>query len=768
MSVLLTILLALSPISLITLSITGFFWGFWIVLFNILPVRRWLISRHILTIFAKNSPHFSASEEAVLAAGDIGWEQELFSGMPDLNKLIALPPAKLTNKEQLFLSGPIAQLCALIDAWQINSEQYVPPSIWQYLKKHGFFGLVIPEEYGGQGFSAFAHSQVIMKIASVSTAVATIVSVPNSLGPGELILHYGSVEQKNYYLPRLASGEETPCFALTSLTAGSDAGAIIDYGIVCRFQKNGQEVLGIRLNWDKRYITLAPVATLLGLAFKLYDPERLLGDREKLGICCALVSVHAVGVKIGRYHNPLNCAFPNGPTQGIDVYIELNGIIGGEKQIGKGWQMLMERLAAGRGISLPAIALGGAKIAAAASGGYARIRRQFNTFIGDFGGIQECLGSLAGDVFIAEALRLFNLSQLDQGIHSTTSAAISKFHVTELGRKIIRKAMDIHGGKGICLGPHNYLGQLYIESPIAITVEGANILTRSLIIFGQGSLRCHPFLLTEMTAAKQKNIKEFDRSFFAHMGYFISNKIRTMIFGLTRGFWLKVPVGPYRRYYQKLMHFSAVFALIVDILLITTGSGLKRKEQLSGRLGDLLSYLYMVSAILKYAMENQDKQFFSAITVWSCQEIFARFESILAELLENLPNRLIASILNITIFPWGRKCKKPSDELTLTVAKQLMEPDGIRKEFLKDLYLSDILALIEKNIEKFILVEPLLKKIYHGKHQHQIDGRNLSELINAAINSGLLNEMEAGQIREAERVRVDILKVDDFAKENDG
>lgn len=751
-SVLLLVLSLLTHPGCVALAIIWAVWAPVAVILNTPPLRRWLISNRLLLVVARHIPRFSATEQAVLAAGNVGWEQELLSGMPDFAKLSNIPWVRLSAAEQAFLDGPVTELCASIDPWWINSHQQIPEAIWAHLKQHGYFGLVIPVEYGGKGFSAFAHAQVIMKLASVSTAVATIASVPNSLGPAELLLHYGTPEQKEYYLPRLVRGEEIPCFALTSPVAGSDASAMIDSGIVCRYLKNDKEILGIRLNWDKRYITLAPVATLLGLAFRLYDPKHLLGDQEELGITCALIPTHTPGVRTGRHHDPLSCAFPNGPTQGVEVLVELDAIIGGVSQAGKGWQMLMERLAAGRSISLPSITMGSIKVAAASSGAYARARRQFNTYIGDFGGIQAVLARIAGWAYTAESLRLFSIAQVDQGIHSATAAAIGKYHTTELGRKIIQGAMDIHGGKGICRGPHNYLAQMHIESPIAITVEGANILTRSLIIFGQGVLRCHPFLLQEIHAVQKKDKKTFDQVFFAHIGYFFSNQVRALIFAFGN-----------QRDYRRLSRFSAALAATVDIVLMTMGGALKRKELLSARLGDLLSDLYMISAILKHCQAQQENPAIASLAAWSCQELFAHFQRQLTGLFANLPNRFAAWWLRRIVFPLGESQYEPRDLLTVTTAKALMDPGPVREDLMAGAYFGGILADLESKLSQLIAVEPLLQTIYRAKHQRAISGRNLVELIADALDKQIISAQEAIQITAAEEVRTAMVAVDDFS-----
>ncbi len=763
----LSFLLKASPVWLVII------WLIYLLIFlplTVYPLRRALISRRVLALFRKVMPTMSTTEQEALAAGDVGWEGELFSGMPDWKKLQAMPAPSLSDEEQAFLDGPVEQLCEMIDSWKISRSMKVPTSIWNFLKKQGFFGLIIPKHYGGLEFSEMAHAEVIAKISGISIAVATVVSVPNSLGPAELLLRYGTSEQKDYYLPRLASGDEIPCFALTSPVAGSDAGSIIDYGIVCREKLNGEEQLAIRLTWDKRYITLAPVATLLGLAFKLYDPEHLLGDQEELGITCALIPTNTSGITIGRRHYPLDAAFPNGPTQGDNVLIPVDSIIGGRDMTGKGWRMLMECLAAGRSISLPSMAIGGVRRAVLTSGAYARIRWQFNTFIGDFGGVEEALVKLAGQGYAAEALRTFTIAMLDQGCKAAVASAISKCHTTEFARTITNHAMDIHGGKGICMGPNNYLAQGYIEAPISITVEGANILTRSMIIFGQGAIRCHPYILTLINAAeekdKQKGLRDFDRALFGHLGFIISNKVRAFILGLTRGRFAKAPAGPLKRYYQQFSRFSAALAFTADMCMLSLGAELKRREKLSGRLGDLLSFLYMGSSALKYyEYENNSDEL--PLVKWVCQDLLFKLQTQLEGLLFNLPNRFVAWSIGAVVCPLGRRIKPPSDKLGRQVAELLLAPSTFRERLLKTVYHTpapnNLIIEIEETLKQVIAAEPLQKKILKARRSGKISGRNFVELINAAKEQGIIDQAEADQMLAASRARMKVINVDDFA-----
>ncbi|NNE63992.1 MAG: acyl-CoA dehydrogenase, partial [Gammaproteobacteria bacterium] len=502
-----------------------------VVLFGFKEIRMQYFSAPLLARIKKVLPPMSETERDAIEAGTVWWESELFRGAPDWSRLRSYQKPRLTEEEQAFVDGPVEKLCEMIDDWDITHNLMdLPESIWQFLKDNRFFGMIIPKEYGGLEFSAYGHSAVVTKISARSISVGVTVMVPNSLGPAELLMHYGTKSQKDYYLPRLASGEEIPCFALTGPSAGSDAGAIPDSGIICKGEFEGKEVLGLRLNWEKRYITLGPVATVLGLAFKAYDPEGLLGGEEELGITCALIPTSTKGITIGNRHFPMNSAFQNGPNTGEDVFIPMNYIIGGQDNIGKGWRMLVESLSAGRGISLPAVGVAAGKGCSRTTGAYARIRHQFNTSIGKFEGVEEALARIGGMSYMMDAGRLLTLSALDSGEKPSVVTAILKYYNTEHMRQVINDAMDIHGGRGVCMGPSNYIARSYQSIPVGITVEGANILTRSMIIFGQGAIRCHPYLVKEMESAamidQSAGERAFDRALSGHMGYFISNLCR--------------------------------------------------------------------------------------------------------------------------------------------------------------------------------------------------------------------------------------------------
>src|SRR5689334_17497532 len=552
----------------------------------IAPLRRRLITRPLLRIFRKVMPPMSQTERDALEAGTVGWDGDLFSGRPDWRRLLDVPAPVLAADEQHFLDHEVETLCGMISDWETtNVHKDLPPKVWQYIKDHGFLGMMIPKAYGGLGFSAYAHSQVITKLSTRSGTVAVSVLVPNSLGPGELLLNYGTDEQKRRHLPRLARGLDIPCFALTSPQAGSDAASIPDWGIVCYGEHEGRRVLGLRVTWDKRYITLGPVATLLGLAFRVYDPDHLVGDREDLGITCALIPTSHPGVVIGRRHMPLNAVFQNGPNSGTDVFIPMDWVIGGAPMLGKGWRMLMECLAAGRGISLPSSNTGMGKLAVRATGAYARVRRQFKTPIGRFEGIEEALTRMGGNLYAMDATRALTATFVDRGEKPAVLSGIAKLHITGRNREIINDAMDIAGGKGICMGPSNFLGAAYMQMPISITVEGANILTRSLIVFGQGAIRCHPYVLREIAALreadKRQALRAFDAALMGHVRFALRNMLRALGMGLTSAALVRAPrnVAPeMRRYYRQLTRLSAALAFSSDVAIATLGGALKRKE----------------------------------------------------------------------------------------------------------------------------------------------------------------------------------------------
>jgi len=631
-------------------------------------------------------PGISDTERQALEAGDVWWDAELLSGRPDWNRLISeIPAYGLSAEEQAFVDGPVAELCEMIDDWQINFElRRLPPELWAFLKQHKFFGMIIPQKHGGLGFSAAAHSEVVSRISSRSAAVAVTVMVPNSLGPGELLLEYGTDEQQDHYLPRLADGREIPSFGLTSPEAGSDASAMTDRGVVCYGDWNGERVLGMRLNWHKRYITLGPVATLLGLAFRLYDPEGHLGSAEELGITLALVPTDTPGVDIGRRHLPSLQAFQNGPNWGNDVFLPLSAIIGGRERIGQGWQMLMSALGAGRSISLPALSAGTAKLAARGTGAYARIREQFGVPIGKFEGVQGRLARIAGVAYQIEAARRVTTLAIDGGKTPSVVSAIVKSQATFRARNALTDAMDVHGGKAVCDGPSNYLGNLYRAMPVAITVEGANILTRNLMIFGQGAIRCHPYLLEEMLAAgdedERRGLERFEAVIFKHLGSAVANCGRAFWHALSGARFAGRPAGDLRTtaHFRRLSRYASALAFATEVALIHLGGSLKRREMISARLGDVLSELYLLSCVLKrYHSEDQPAED-RPLVDWCCATGFAAIERSFDEVFRNYPNRPLAWLLRVVVLPLGVRQHGPSDALSRDVADLLTAAGGTR------------------------------------------------------------------------------------------
>jgi acyl-CoA dehydrogenase len=748
-----------------------------LVLLNIDVVRMRFITRPFLRTYRRMLPSMSQTEKDALEAGTVWWDGELFTGGPDWEKLLSAAPPKLSSEEQAFIDGPCEELCRMIDDWDITHRRAdLPPHIWDYLKTKGFFAMIIPKKYGGLEFSAYAHSCVLVKLASRSSVVSSTVAVPNSLGPGELLLHYGTDEQRNYYLPRLARGDEVPCFALTGPRAGSDAASIPDTGIVCKGMYEGREIIGLRLNFSKRYITLAPVATVIGLAFKLFDPDRLLGgDRIDYGITCALIPRHAAGVTIGRRHFPLNVPFQNGPVQGKDVFVPLDFIIGGPKMAGQGWRMLVEQLSVGRCISLPSSATGGAKAAVFASGAYTRIRRQFNVPVGQFEGVAEVLARMAGHTYIMDAARSVTAGAIDGGEKPSVPSAMLKYHLTEFGRSVANDAMDVHGGKGICLGPKNYLARGYQVVPVAITVEGANLLTRSLIIFGQGAIRCHPFVLREMNAAREKDkhkgLQDFDRALFGHIGFTISNAVRSLIMATTLARFSRVPdTGPTQRFYQHINRFSASFAFATDVAMLTLGGYLKKKESLSARLGDVLSTMYLSSMVLKH-FENQGRpEEDLPLVEWACRSLLYRAQEQLHTFLRNFPNRFLASFMRAFIFPRGQTYHAPSDRISHDIVELILRSTMTRDRLTHGVYRTveptNALGLLQEVLILAESAEPLEKRVrVDGVKTGRITALDLPGQIQQALAEGILSETEAATLREYDRRVMDIIHVDDFDPE---
>src|SRR3954469_2108778 len=735
-------------------------------LLNVPAIRRKALTDRVLAIYRRILPDMSQTEKEAIDAGTVWWDADLFSGKPDWDKLLAVRAPRLSAEEQAFLDGPVEELCAMCDDWQITHElQDLPQHVWQYIKDKGFLGMIIPKKYGGLGFSALAHSAVVMKLASRSSTAAISVMVPNSLGPAELLLHYGTDEQKDCYLPRLAKGQEIPCFALTNPEAGSDAAAIPDFGIVCKGTWQGKEVLGMRVTWDKRYITLGPVATLLGLAFRLYDPEKLLGPKEDLGITCALVPTNTPGVNIGRRHLPLNAVFQNGPNHGKDVFMPLDWIIGGRQYAGKGWMMLMGCLAAGRAISLPTSAVGGAKALVRFVGAYARVRSQFKTPIGRLEGVEEALGRIAAHCYMMDAARVMTAGAVDLGEKPAVLSAIAKYHLTERARQCANDGMDIVGGKGICLGPNNWIGRGYQIAPVAITVEGANILTRTLIIFGQGAIRCHPYVLREMRAAKEMTggeaAREFDDAFTSHIGHVLRNGVRTLVYGMTRASFAPVPNScsqETKHYYRHVSRLSAAFAFLADISMLAMGGALKRKEKISGRLGDVLSMMYLVSATLKRYEDQGRIKADLPLLRWAVRDALHRAQEALEGILSNFPVKSLATLLRWIIFPIGKRLRPPLDSRNRECARIALEPGATRDRLTAGMYLpkgEHARAVLEAASLAAVAGEPIDKKLREARKQG-LDPENALSV---------LNPEELAQWQRKEALRKQVIKVDDFPQD---
>jgi len=741
-------------------------------LLGISELRRRYISRPLLQKFHNVLPPMSDTEREALEAGSVWWDGDLFSGQPDWNKLMAEPVPTLTQEERDFVDGPVDELCSMLDDWAITNKHHdLPPEVWEFIGKHRFFGMIIPKEYGGLEFSALAHSTIVMKIASRSVTAAVTIMVPNSLGPAKLLLHDGTQEQKDHYLPRLAEGKEVPCFALTGPDAGSDAGAMPDRGVVCYGEHEGKKVLGIRINWEKRYITLGPIATVIGLAFKLFDPDHLLSEEEERGITVALIPTDTPGVSIGKRHVPLNIPFQNGPNYGKDVFVPMDWVIGGQKGIGEGWRMLMDCLAEGRSISLPALATGAGKAACRYTGAYARVRRQFNMPIGYFEGVEEALARIAALTYQMDAARTITLGALDQGEMPSVVSAIIKYHLTERYRKVLNDAMDVQGGSGICLGPNNLLGRAYQAIPISITVEGANILTRSMIIFGQGAIRCHPYVLKEFMAAQAghdgKALKEFDEAVFGHVSFLLSNLTRSFFLGLTRGKFSASPTnGVNKHYYQNLNWMSASFALCADIAMMTLGGTLKRKERLSARLGDVLSELYIASAVLKH-YENQGCQKEDLpLLQWALDDGLYRIQESLRSLLRNLPIRPLAWVLRHLIFPTGLPYVEPDDKKGHQAARLLLRPSEARDRLTADIYTNNDPAMAVGRHELALAmaerVAPIEKALGKARRDGLITGKTIYELAADAQEKGIIQAEEVVLLEEMGTLRSQVIQVDAF------
>ena len=749
---------------------------------NLGIVRRRLISAPILSLFKCQLPRMSETERQALEAGDIWWEGELFAGKPRWSQLFKKPSPRLSNEEAAFFDNQVNQLCRQLDEWQLaKTGGDLPPAVWQYIKEHGFLGIVIPKEFGGLGFSAYAHSTIIMKIATRSVSAAVTIMVPNSLGPAELLQHYGTTAQKQHYLPRLAKGEEIPCFGLTNVTSGSDAANRQDRGVVCKGKWQGEEIVGIRLSFNKRYITLAPIATLLGLAIDLHDPEGLLSAHPHPGITLCLIPLPHEGIERRRRHQPIGASFMNGPVRGRDIFIPADWIIGGVEQAGKGWPMLMECLSIGRAISLPALATASAKLCYRTTSAYAVIRQQFKCSIGQFEGVQAPLARIAGLSYLLEAARMATVGAIDEGVKPSLASAIVKYHATESSRQIVNDAMDIHAGRGVQMGPRNYLAHAYQTLPIGITVEGANILTRNLIIFGQGALRCHPYVRHEMdvVATQEGNVLvRFDALLKAHIGYTLRNTVRSLVIGLTGARWIRVPVkGKSARWVRQLTRGSSHLALWSDIMMLILGAKLKRYERISARLGDVLSHLYLASTAVKYFHDHGEPADEEHYVNWVVRYCLAQTHEAFDDLFANFPmrgwhGRLLAQLLRKLCFPWGapRSWRKPSDALEQQLAQHTMVPSKSRDRISFGCYLEadpeGAVTRMERTLQNLTTAAPVQKKLQQAvRHGLITPGLDWETQLQMACQHSILTRQEASLLRECEQDRWDALQVDEFPLE---
>ncbi|QJQ94882.1 MULTISPECIES: acyl-CoA dehydrogenase [Halomonadaceae] len=733
--------------------------------------RLWLTPR-IFATFKKVAPRVSATERSALEAGTVGWDGELFSGKPAWNALLDNVDSGLTVEEQAFLDNQCSVAAGMCNAWEITRERAdLPAELWDYLKREGFFGMIIPKQYGGLGFSAKAQSAVLQKLAVNETLMVTV-GVPNSLGPGELLLKYGTQEQKDHYLPRLADGREIPCFGLTGPRAGSDATSLPDIGVVCKRTVDGEEVLGLELTFEKRWITLAPIATVVGLAFRMFDPERLLGGEEDLGITCALIPRNTQGMEIGRRHYPIGSPFMNGPIKGEKVFVPLETLIGGPKMAGQGWRMLVECLSVGRCITLPSGATGTARYALGWAGGFARVRRQFNLPVAEMEGVQEPLARIASMAYISQAAVMQTANMIDNGEKPSVPSAILKSQLTEYQRRLLGDAMDIHGGKAVTLGPRNYIGIGYSANPVAITVEGANIMTRNLMIFGQGAIRCHPYVLEELAAKGANDVKAFDKAFFAHAGLIFGNAARAFTLGLGLG----KSATPFDEvaapYATDIARLSAAFGLCADAAMASLGSTLKSREMISARLGDVLSNLYLASMVLKQWHESDKVEGEATLMHYSCQTLLHRAEQAMVELFDNLPNRALGGLLSVIVAPMGRHWKTPHDDLAREIAQNVSRHTPLRGKLLantwdkleegqKDNPLAHYNALLADHDR----AEPLYRKVNKAYAKGELPAYALhpEQRFEAALEAGVLSEEEASFMNAYEVEVLAMLSVDDFA-----
>ena len=740
---------------------------------SVTEIRRRFFAKPAFAALSKMMPEVSATEREALEGGTVGWDGELFSGRPDFEKLRAISPIRLSNEEQAFLDGPTHKLCEMIDDWHIRREaQEIPEDIWQFVKQQGFLGMLISKQHGGLGFSAQAQSLILGKISSCSPDVAVIVMVPNSLGPGELIEKYGTDQQKEHFLPRLASGKEVPCFGLTGPTSGSDAATMRDIGEITKGEHGGEEVLGIKLNFQKRYITLAPNASLVGLAFQLFDPQKLLSDDDALGITVALLPADHEGVVIGNRHLPAGCAFPNGPVEGRDVFIPLEWVIGGREGVGQGWRMLMSCLAAGRAISLPASGTAGCKSMLRTTSAYARLRRQFGIPIAKMEGIEEPLARLVEAAYITESGRALTASMVSSGEKPAVLSALLKYQSTEWIRRANNDAMDIHGGRGICDGPSNYLQAAYQSIPVGITVEGANILTRTLITFAQGALRSHPFLYKEIQAIeiedKQQGFEAFEPLLYGHIKFSVANFFAALFHNLSFGVFAHAPsqAGDLSRWYKWVSRASCNFALVSDITIALLGGGMKKKQKITGRLADSLSELYYMSAMLKRYEDDGQPREQREILEYAMQNALYRMQQVMAELTHNFPVPFVGFVLRRILFPFGNRSRRASDQLGKAIVQKVITPGEVRDQLTRHIYISnevdDAMGILEVALQEAIKIEPVEKKLEKAIRDGKLNRYHGNDWIEEAARLDILSQSEASDYRYYNELLTKVIAVDQF------
>jgi len=745
------------------------------LILHIKPIRAQLVSRPIMNLLKRLHvlPSISETERVALDAGTVWVDGEIFSGAPDFKAILKDPYPELSAEEKAYLDGPVEELCRITDDWKIFKEQDLPFEVWEYIKKEKFFGLGIPKQYGGLGFSPSGMNAIVSKIGTRSIPLCVDVMVPNSLGPAELLIHYGTDEQKAYYLPRLAKGEEIPCFALTEPNAGSDAGAISSEGIIF---KGTDGLLYIRLNWNKRYITLAAVSTLLGLAFQLRDPENLLGRGIFPGITCALIPTKTPGVVLGKRHNPLGVPFINAPTEGHDVVVSVDQIIGGVVQAGNGWKMLMETLAGGRGIFLPALGRGCSKKISLVVGAYGTVRQQFHLPIGKFEGVEELLARIGGHTYLLEAISRFTCGALDKGKKPAVISAIAKYTSTELNRLVVNDAMDMVGGAGIILGPRNLIGHSYMSLPIGITVEGSNILTRSLIIFGQGMIRCHKYAIKEMEAIQNNKVGDFDTVFWEHIHFAIRNSFRSVLLSITRGYLAPAPVkGPTAKYYRRLTWASATFALLADLALVTQGGALKKKEKLSGYFADALSWQYLaICALRRYEAEGRKAEDLPFVE-WACEQALANIQEAFDRIFNNFPVPVIGSLLRGPVAMWSRLNTlgvKPSDKRSHQVVEALLNPGPHRERLKAGVYLPKVsngfpepMVQLEEAFRALQECREIYDKINKATKAGALKRDDSKQPFLSAMEAKVITPSEYDQLLKTEKLRNEVVQVDSFTLE---